>query len=527
MTEGEFEEPAFEISEAQENVETRADEFDAADPGSVFQNDTSWSDFQLSRPILRALSDTGFYQPTIVQAKVIPSAIKGLDILAQAPTGTGKTAAFLVPIIERLCRSPYVAFRSKGKGKYTSKALILLPTRELAHQCYEMLENLLKYLPHIGKVLVAGGMTMTAQELSLRRRPDIVVGTPGRTIDLLLNGTGIDVDAIEMLVFDEADRLLDSGFKAQALELLGRLKNTRQTLLLSATLDEGTKEFSKLALTDPVKVYVTHESLAIHKINEDEEDFKCPGIVEEFYRISDHGLKNGFLMKILNQENVFGDPAERPRVVVFFKMKKDVHKAKCILKALGYENMVELHGDLTQPERLINYKGFASGVANLLLSSDVAARGLDMKDVDIVINRDMPQEFSRYVHRVGRTARMNRRGRCISVYTDTQRTLAKQCAKAMKKRCLSSSWKKVKKEDKSVLSWVKKLEGLEETIKDMLEEEKIDKEISLVELQEKKTEALVKGARMVKNHEQRDWIEHLNKSTPGGGKQKKKFRFSS
>ena len=341
---------------------------------------TSFHTLGLSEPLLRDLTAAGLLVPTPIQAQAIPPALEGRDVIGCAQTGTGKTAAFVVPMIERLAILP------KGQPQ----ALILAPTRELALQICASIEKLGRS-HHISATVVVGGSDMQAQIRGLRQRPDIIVATPGRLLDHMWNGT-INLLPIKILVLDEADRMLDMGFAPQINQILDALPLERQTLLFSATLPTDVTRLVQASLNGAVHVMVTPHSTT------------AEGVTQAVHHTTSHE-KTKLLVALL--------AAERGTVLVFARTKSRVDRLGQTLEQAGHRVAV-IHGDRSLPQRLRALDGFKRGQVRILVATDVAARGIDVANIGHVVNYDLPNCPEDYIHRIGRTARMKMTGKATS-----------------------------------------------------------------------------------------------------------------
>ena len=265
----------------------------------------------------------------------------------------------------------------------------MLPTRELAIQCFQMFDNLNKYT-NLTACLIIGQSDIVRQESDMRKGPDLVIATPGRLIDLLTNSMNIDMDDLEMLIFDEADKLLDMGFKAEIEEILKLVSSKRQTMLFSATLDKGLKKIVKLALKKPVRIQANPDNRVADHLR------------QEVIKLKDSTLRESALVELL--ESGFGS-----QVLIFTKTKKRCHRLAILLELMG-KKVCELHGNLTQTQRFDAFEGFKNQEYDIMLATDLASRGLDIQGLRTVINFELPQALTRYIHRVGRTARAGNSG---------------------------------------------------------------------------------------------------------------------
>lgn len=337
----------------------------------------------LSEAILRDLADAKFVSPTPIQEQAIPPALAGRDVIGCAQTGTGKTAAFVIPMIERLSALP------KGQPK----ALILAPTRELALQTLTTIEKLGRSR-RISATVIVGGADMQAQVRGLRQRPDILVATPGRLLDHMWNGT-ILLSSITMLVLDEADRMLDMGFAPQINQILDALPEERQTLLFSATLPADLARLVQASVNNPVRVMVAPSATT------------ADGVTQAVHHTS-HADKSDLLLSLLG--------ADKDTALVFTRTKHRADRVGRILDRAGHRVAV-LHGDRSLSQRRAALEGFRRGAFRVLVATDIAARGIDVANIGHVINFDLPNVPEDYVHRIGRTARMKTTGRATSFVT--------------------------------------------------------------------------------------------------------------
>ena len=348
---------------------------------------TSFHTLGLSEPLLQDLTAAGLLVPTPIQAQAIPPALEGRDVIGCAQTGTGKTAAFVVPMIERLAVLP------KGQPQ----ALILAPTRELALQIFASIEKLGRS-HHISATVIVGGSDMQAQIRGLRQRPDILVATPGRLLDHMWNGT-INLAPIKILVLDEADRMLDMGFAPQINQILDALPVERQTLLFSATIQTDVTRLVQTSLNGAVRVMVTPASTT------------ADGVTQALHHTTAQE-KTKLLVSLL--------ATERGTVLVFARTKSRVDRLGQTLEQAGHRVAV-IHGDRSLPQRLRALDGFKRGQVRILVATDVAARGIDVANIGHVVNYDLPNCPEDYIHRIGRTARMKMTGRATSFVTFEER----------------------------------------------------------------------------------------------------------
>ncbi|KAK1144723.1 nucleolar DEAD-box protein required for synthesis of 60S ribosomal subunit [Aspergillus melleus] len=468
----------------------------------------SFQEFNLSRPILRGLAGVNFTNPTPIQRKTIPMALLGKDIVGSAVTGSGKTAAFVVPILERLLFRP--------RKVPTSRVAILMPTRELAVQCYNVATKLATYTD-ITFCQLVGGFSLREQENILKKRPDVIIATPGRFIDHMRNSASFTVDTLEILVLDEADRMLEDGFADELNEILTTIPKSRQTMLFSATMTDTVDKLIRVGLNRPVRL------MADSKKN------TSANLVQEFVRLRPgrEDKRLGYLL-YLCKEIYTG------RVIVFFRQKREAHRVRIVFGLLGLK-AAELHGSMSQEQRIKSVENFRDGKVAFLLATDLASRGLDIKGVETVINYEAPQSHEIYLHRVGRTARAGRSGRACTIAAEPDRKVVKAAVKASKAQGAKVASRVI--EPAVADEWAAQAKGLEEEIEAVLNEEKIEKQMSQAEMQLNKGENLMKHESEIMSRPKRTWFEsekdkraarklgatQLNGPDAGGKKEKKKL----
>ncbi|XP_065828149.1 probable ATP-dependent RNA helicase DDX27 [Oscarella lobularis] len=435
----------------------------------------NFTDMNLSRPLLKAITSAGFTHPTPVQAAAIPVALAGKDLCASAATGTGKTAAFILPVLERLLFRP--------KNAAVTRVLVLVPTRELAVQVHAVGNTLAKGTG-VQFCLATGGMDLRRQEAELRRRPDIIIATPGRIIDHLRNTPSIDLQTIEILIIDEADRILDENFEDQLNELIRLTPRNRQTMLFSATMTDEVKELARLSLNQPVRLFVDS--------NTDVAD----NLQQEFLRIraSREADREAIITALCCRS--FND-----RCLVFLPTKWQAHRLRIVLGLLGL-SVGELHGSLSQAQRLEALHKFKENEISILTATDLAARGLDIIGVKTVINYSMPSTFKRYIHRVGRTARAGRWGRAVTLVGEKDRKLLKEIVKKakvpVKSRIVAPE---------VILKYKQKVNQLESDVKVLLKQEAEEKEMKFAEMEVSKAKNLIEHKEEISRRPQRTWFE--------------------
>ncbi|CAK5053576.1 unnamed protein product [Meloidogyne enterolobii] len=415
------------------------------------QKVSSFDELNLSRPILKAILECGFQLPTPIQAACIPVALAGRDICACSATGTGKTAAFMLPIFERLLYKP------QGK-RPTTRVLVLVPTRELAIQVFQVSKRLAKYTS-VEMCLVAGGLDVRAQEAALRMGLDVVIATPGRLIDHLHNSPNFSLLDIEVLVLDEADRMLEEQFMEQLSEIIKLCARNRQTMLFSATLSEAVEDLARLSLDKPIKLFVNENTDVALNLR------------QEFVRIRGGNEEENSLREAMVAALVTRNFSER--TIIFVRTKHECERL-CILLALMGLKTGQLHGGLNQVQRVQALHSFRKQIdVKILCATDLAARGLDIEGVMTVINMHMPNTIKNYIHRVGRTARAGKTGRAISMIGENDRKLAKEILK--EKTTNSSNIIQRSIPPEIINLFLKKIKQLESSIEKLIEDEKIEK----------------------------------------------------
>jgi len=346
----------------------------------------NFEQLKVAAPILKALQSQGYTQPTPIQEKAIPVALSGRDILGCAQTGTGKTAAFAIPILQLLSEQQEKVAQNGG-----IKALILTPTRELAIQINESFTEYGRELS-LKHTVIFGGVPQHKQVTALRRGVDILIATPGRLLDLI-SQHHVSLQHIEMFVLDEADRMLDMGFINDVKKVIARLPQKKQTLFFSATMPEEIKRLTQILLHDPVRIEVTPVSSTVEKIE------------QALYFVEKHD-KVSLLLHVIKTGNI-------DNVLVFTQTK---HGADKLCKHLMRENISAqaIHGNKSQNARQLALDNFKKKNIRVLVATDIAARGIDIDKLTHVINYDIPNIPETYVHRIGRTGRAGEEGRAIS-----------------------------------------------------------------------------------------------------------------
>jgi ATP-dependent RNA helicase RhlE len=357
----------------------------------------------LSPALLRALAENGLTTPTPIQAQAIPFALSGQDVLGGAQTGTGKTAAFGLPLLQRLSKLTPAA------GPRKPRALVLVPTRELAEQVAGSIKTYGRHL-HLNVTTIYGGAGMGPQVDNLRRGADILVATPGRLIDHMERGSA-KLDAIEVLVLDEADRMLDMGFLPPIKRILGRVPKERQTLLFSATFEPRVKALALEFMRNPQQIQVAANNTIAETI------------VHRVHPV-DGSRKRDLLIQILSKRHT-------DQVLVFGKTKHGCNRLAEQLEEAGLR-AVAIHGNKSQAQRQKALNQFKAGKARVLVATDVAARGLDIPDLPLVINHDLPMVAEDYIHRIGRTGRAGAQGEALSLVSPEEGGLLNQIQRMLK-----------------------------------------------------------------------------------------------
>lgn len=347
---------------------------------------TSFKDLSLSELIQRALGDMKYSTPTEIQAKAIPVALAGRDVVGSAQTGTGKTAAFSIPLVETLLKHS------------TKRALILAPTRELVMQIDEVLRAITRHVPSLGRAVLIGGAPMGPQFRQLSKSPRIIIATPGRLMDHVRRRS-LSLAATELLVLDEADRMLDMGFARQLDEIFKFLPKNRQTMLFSATYPQEVQKLISRYTREPARILVGPVSKPIEKIQQ--------SMIET---------------TMVDKKDTLLEELEvcAGSVLVFTRTKSRADAVSRHLKKSGFR-VDRIHGDRTQRQRIDAIEGFKRGKFDVLVATDIAARGIDIPHIANVINYDLPMTVEDYVHRIGRTGRAGADGRAVSFVTPEDR----------------------------------------------------------------------------------------------------------
>ena len=366
---------------------------------------TDFAGLELAQPILRAITDEGYTTPTPIQDKSIPPLLEGRDLLGVAQTGTGKTAAFALPLLQRLAENAGQLHRRQPR------ALILAPTRELAGQIGDSLRSYGRHLP-LRSVVVFGGISIRPQVQALAHGVHVLVATPGRLIDLMNQGH-VRLDAVEVFILDEADRMLDMGFIRDVKKIAGALPKRRQTVLFSATMPNSVQGLAGGLLSNPVRVEAAPTATTVEQVEQ-----------RVFFVPKDQ--KRALLGKLLNDKGM-------ERVLIFTRTKHGANRVARHLHDSGIETDA-IHGNKAQNARQRALEGFRSGRIRALVATDIAARGIDVEDVTHVINFELPNDPESYVHRIGRTARAGAAGIAISFCDHDERAILRDIEKTIRQR---------------------------------------------------------------------------------------------
>ena len=355
------------------------------DAAETFNMEVQFKDLGLEDDVLKAITDRGFEYPTLIQARMIPPALEGRDVLGQARTGTGKTASFGLPALGRL----------KKGTKFG--ALILVPTRELAIQVTAELREFATYSKQ-RIVAVYGGQKIKSQADKLEKGPEIIVGTPGRVMDMHNRGL-LPYNSMQIAILDEVDRMLDIGFREDIRKILGKMPKTRQTIFVSATISDEIEKLARSYMKNPEKIVTTGKSLTVQQVGQS-------------YMSVERWDKAGLLIHLIKQE-------EASLTLVFCRTKRTVDQVQMKLSRAGIDAHA-IHGDMVQGKRNRVMQTLRDGDLHVLVCSDLAARGLDVDGISHVINYDLPEDPEIYIHRVGRTARAGRDGIAYSFVSPDQ-----------------------------------------------------------------------------------------------------------
>lgn len=461
---------AFFAPESEENATSKS--------GLNNTSSNSFQSFSLSRPILKGLSTLSFTTATPIQQKTIPIALLGKDVVGSAVTGSGKTAAFLLPILERLLYRP--------RKIPTTRVAILMPTRELAVQCYAVAIKLATFTDITFAQLV-GGFSLREQEAVLKKRPDVVIATPGRFIDHMRNSPSFTIDTLEILVLDEADRMLEDGFADELNEILSSIPKSRQTMLFSATIPSSVDALIRAGLNRPVRLIADRQRTTVTTLTQEFVRLR-PGREEK---------RLGYLLHLCRTVHT-------TRTIIFFRQKKDAHRVRIVFSLLGL-SASELHGSMTQEQRIRAVEGFRAGHTQFLLATDLASRGLDIKGVETVINFEAPASHDVYLHRVGRTARAGKVGKACTLAAEGERRVVKAAVKAARGQGAKVVSRVVEMRDADHCA--EEVERLQEDVEEVLKEEKEERAIMQVGREVDRARNLVECREEILSRPRRTWFE--------------------
>ena len=499
------------IEEKDEESEEENPYFKDKFENDLFAKGMSFTNFNLSKLIIKALSELEYYIPTKVQEKVIPIALNGHDIFVNSETGSGKTACFLLPIVQRIILSRNSKENKKQNNNkiIQNQALIIVPTRELALQCNEMLTKFLKYID-LNFVFLCGGLSVENQIKQMKNKiPDIIITTPGRLLDLIYNNKNLSLEHVNILVLDEADKLLELGFKDAIFEILELIKKNknRQTLLFSATLNPKLLDLGEHALNNPIKIKIA-QSAILTNLSQSIVRMKFANL-----ELNNYEKRMAYLLIILRQKKL-------KRTIIFFNTKQDCHKCILFFNKFGITSCVELHGNKTQTERIKSLEDFQKGNVDFLLSTDIAGRGIDIEKVKCVINFQMPLLGERYIHRVGRTARKGYIGEAITICDDKERLLIK---KIFKKEKVNINLKPIKINNSDVKDLYKKIMKIKKEIDEKLINEKTERQFEMAEKDIEKTMNIKLHQNEIQSRPKKIWYESTKDKKNKAKKLRKEF----
>ena len=500
------------IEENEQDSEDENPYFKDKFENALFAKGMSFTNFNLSKLIIKALSEMEYYTPTKVQEKVIPIALNGHDIFVNSETGSGKTACFLLPIVQRIIFSRNSKENKKNKNENNiiqNQALIIVPTRELALQCNEMLTQFLKYID-LNFVFLCGGLSVENQLKQMKNKiPDIIITTPGRLLDLIYNNKNLSLEHVNILVLDEADKLLELGFKDAIFEILELIKKNknRQTLLFSATLNPKLLDLGEHALNNPIKIKIA-QSAILTNLSQSIIRIKFANLEQNNYE-----KRMAYLLSIIKQKKL-------NRTIIFFNTKQDCHKCILYFSKFGLDSCVELHGDKSQTERIKSLEDFQKGNVKFLIATDIAGRGIDIEKVKCVINFQMPLIGERYIHRVGRTARKGYVGEAITICDDKERLLIK---KIFKKEKVDIKVKPIKINNDEIKDLYKKIIKIKDEIDNKIIDEKAEKQFEMAEKDIEKTMNIKLHQNEIKNRPKKIWYETTKEKRKKAKKLKKEF----
>ena len=372
-----------------------------------------FEDFGLAPPVLQALADQGYAHPTPIQAKAIPVVLQGRDVMGAAQTGTGKTASFSLPIIQLLLAH---ANTSASPARHPVRALVLTPTRELADQVADNVKAYSRHTP-LRSTVVFGGVDMAPQTAALRSGVEILIATPGRLLDHVQQKV-LNLSQTQIFVMDEADRMLDMGFLPDLQRIINLLPKKRQNLMFSATFSPEIKKLAASFLTNPVLIEVARSNATADRVS------------QVIYKVDEESKRDAVVHLLRGRE--------LKQVLVFSNTKIGASRLSRELERHGIK-AAPIHGDKTQNERMAALEAFKNGSVDVLVATDVAARGLDIAELPCVINYDLPYNAEDYVHRIGRTGRAGASGDALSLYSDKDSRLLADIEKLIKQKLVPVS----------------------------------------------------------------------------------------
>ncbi len=384
-------------------------ELNAPQPTAATPTDLPrFEDFGLAPPVLQALADQGYVHPTPIQAKAIPIVLQGHDVMGAAQTGTGKTASFSLPIIQLLLAQ---ANTSASPARHPVRALVLTPTRELADQVADNVKAYSRHTP-LRSTVVFGGIDMAPQTAALRSGVEILIATPGRLLDHVQQKT-LNLSQTQIFVMDEADRMLDMGFLPDLQRIINLLPKKRQNLMFSATFSPEIKKLAASFLTSPVLIEVARSNATADRVT------------QAIYKVDEESKRDAVVHLLRGRE--------LRQVLVFSNTKIGASRLSRELERHGIKASA-IHGDKSQNERMAALDAFKNGSIDVLVATDVAARGLDIAELPCVINYDLPYNAEDYVHRIGRTGRAGASGDALSLYSDKDARLLADIEKLIKQK---------------------------------------------------------------------------------------------
>lgn len=531
----------------------------------------SFHDLLLSRPLVKACNALEYDHPTRIQSQVVPNILENRDLLVNAVTGSGKTASYLLPILEKIHRRDMRTSKVSNSKVAKTRVLILQPTRELAAQCSSMLENLSKFIvPRITYSTVIGGSSLKKQESELIDRPDIIIATPGRLLDIIMNSKNIYFNNIEAVILDEADKLLEMGFQEMIEELLKHFKKDSdveniQTLLFSATLTKEIKRLASLALRDPLMISelkqqnsvnaylkLSHYIVQVPNIERNENKVKKEKVVKKAkMNGSDSESEDAEMSESDEQEEKVDETTDKPqpvvvqnilndklrvqkiresivlslvmktftkKVLIFTNTKSQCHRLYCLLTFFGLR-AAEVQGNLNQRQRMASVEKFQNDEVDFLIATDLLGRGLDIYNVQAVINFEFPNEENRYVHRVGRTARAGNSGVAITLCNENEKKQTDKVAKKCKGTAKSYSVAKQLKDNMFTL-----VNLLNEAITQLLHEEREEFQLERAETDLKRAQNILEYQDEIYNKPKKEWFQSAKQKVEANTKGKEEMK---